>query len=206
MPSQSIGKIRLRRLSVRTMPGTYSLLGKHHRLRAGDAQAGGQAGFEELVVGGPHEGIVDHVAALQNGVLEIRAVVGHLVRNAIYQHGIGAGLIHAGTAQFGVLGCHPGVAAVDLFDKRRRPRPFRPTITPILSIAPPFAMACNDPRALSGVQSDPPMYWRTIWCQQGQSCDQPSQMRSACQMSLLHRTSENQRLLAMLGSSPPMAR
>jgi hypothetical protein len=89
-----------------------------------DTQLVGQTGPEELIVGAPPEWIVDDDRALQHGVLEIRAIVRDLVRDAIDQHIVGAGLVHARAAKHRELGMHARATIVDLLDEGRRPRPF----------------------------------------------------------------------------------
>src|SRR5690242_5576332 len=84
--------------------GDVVFVGQGNGLGAGDAEPGGKGRLEELVVGGPHEGVVDDGCALENGVLEVGAVVGHLLGDAVYDDGVGAVRVHLGRADLDVLG------------------------------------------------------------------------------------------------------
>src|SRR3989441_9750864 len=59
------------------------LLWQQHRLRDGHAELLRQRSVEEFIVGRPPKRIVDDVGALQHGVLQIAAIVGHLMRDAV---------------------------------------------------------------------------------------------------------------------------
>ena len=99
------------------------LVRQRHRLGAGDAEPRGERRAEELVVGRPHERVVDDRRALQHGVLEVGPVVRHLVRDAIDDHVVRHGLVHRRAAELHELGGHALVAAVDFVDEPRRKRP-----------------------------------------------------------------------------------
>jgi hypothetical protein len=103
--------------------GHVVLIGQDQRLRTGDAEAGGQGGVEELVVRGPHEWVVDDGDPLQHGVLQVAAVVGDLVRDAVDEDDIRARLVHGSAAEADVLGDHALVPPVDGVDERRREGP-----------------------------------------------------------------------------------
>ncbi len=64
------------------------LVGQDNRLWMGHAQADGQAGLEKLVVRRPDKGIVDHRDSLEDGILEVTAVVGDLVRDTVDHDGV----------------------------------------------------------------------------------------------------------------------
>ena len=70
----------------------------------GDAQLRGYGVVEKFVVGGPPEGIVDYVGALQRGVFQIAAVIFHFVGNAVDDDAVFGGLVHSRAAQFHKLG------------------------------------------------------------------------------------------------------
>src|SRR5437879_11240011 len=59
------------------------LLWQQHRLRDGHAELLRRRSVEEFIVGRPPKRIVDDVGALQHGVLQIAAIVGHLMRDAV---------------------------------------------------------------------------------------------------------------------------
>ncbi len=99
-----------------------ALLREEHGLGDGDAEFGGDGIVEKFVVGGPPEGIVDDVGALQDGVLEIAAVVCDFVGDAVDDDGVFGGLIHARAAELDEFRGHAVRFAelVHLDDKRRR--------------------------------------------------------------------------------------
>jgi hypothetical protein len=102
------------------------LFGSTTVLGVSDAELVSQRGLEKLVVGGPHERVVDHRRALKDGVLEVGAVVGYFVGDAIDEDGVGHRLVHARAAELGVLGDDAGVAPLDRLNECRRPRPLAP--------------------------------------------------------------------------------
>ena len=59
--------------------GDVVFVGQDHRLGTGNPQLRGQRSLEELIVGGPHEGIIDHHCTLQDGIFKIEAVIWHFV-------------------------------------------------------------------------------------------------------------------------------
>jgi hypothetical protein len=81
-----------------------ALLREKDGLGDGDAEFCGDGVIEKFVVGGPPEGIVDDVGALQDGVLEIAAIVFDFVGDAVNDDGIFGGLIHAGAAKLDEFG------------------------------------------------------------------------------------------------------
>ncbi len=90
--------------------GHVLLVGQRHRLRRAHTVRLGQRGAEKLVVGGPHEGIVDDGHARQRGVLEPAAVERHLVRDPVDHHIVGDRFIQRRRAQRHKLGgSHPGL-------------------------------------------------------------------------------------------------
>ena len=89
----------------------------------GEPEPGGQRRAEELVVGGPHERVVDDGGPFEHGVLEVAAVVRDLVRDPVDEHGVGHRLVHPGAAEPGELGDDAGVPPVHLVDELRRERP-----------------------------------------------------------------------------------
>ena len=60
--------------------------------------------IEKFVVGGPPEGIVDYVGALQDGVFQIAAIVFHFVGDAVDDHAVFGGLVHLRAAEFHEFG------------------------------------------------------------------------------------------------------
>jgi len=63
--------------------GHILLVGEHYGPRAREAQRARQGGTEELVVGRPHERIVDDGDALKSGVLEVGPIERDLVGDPI---------------------------------------------------------------------------------------------------------------------------
>jgi hypothetical protein len=95
--------------------------GEDDGARHGDAYASCQRIAEELVIGTPPEGVVDHARAAECGNLEHGAVEGDVVRNPVQDDIVAQQLIHAHAANFDKLGCHVGqIHAVDGFDERGR--------------------------------------------------------------------------------------
>src|SRR5712692_1246560 len=94
------------------------------RFGAGNPQFGSEGCLEELVIGGPHEGVIDDRRALQDGVLKIEPVIGYLVRDAVNDDRVRAWLIHARAAKFDEFGDHTFVAPVHFFDEDGREGPF----------------------------------------------------------------------------------
>ena len=84
------------------------LVRQQHGGRNGDAEFGGQRIVEELVVGAPPEGIVDDLGSREHGVLEIRAIEGNIVRDAVDDDGVAGGLRHLDAARLEMLGRHAG--------------------------------------------------------------------------------------------------
>src|SRR5258706_215392 len=82
--------------------GGIAFLWEEDSLRNGNAQFRGDGVVEKLVVGG--QGIVDDVRALQNGVLEIAAVVFDFVGDAVDDYGVFGGLVHARAAELDEFG------------------------------------------------------------------------------------------------------
>src|SRR2546421_3966495 len=97
-----------------------------HCLRAGNTQLRSQGCLEELVVRGPHEGIIDHSHTLEDGILEIEPVIGYLVRDTVNNDGVGARFIHPCAADLNELGDNAFVAIVNFFDEGGREGPFPP--------------------------------------------------------------------------------
>jgi len=94
--------------------------------RARHAEARRKRRVEELVVRRPHEWIVDDDRALQHGVLQERAIIRHLVRDAIDDDGVVHELVHRRPAELDVFGDDPLTAAVHFLDEGRRERPLAP--------------------------------------------------------------------------------
>lgn len=84
---------------------------------------GGERCIEELVIGRPHERIVDHFGAEQRRMLEIGAIESDLVRNSVDDDVVFSGDAHAGDVQGHVFGGDSRVPAIHLFDERGRERP-----------------------------------------------------------------------------------
>src|SRR5207302_2058562 len=81
-----------------------ALLRKEDGFWNSDTEFCGYGIVEKFVVGGPPEGIVDDVGALQDGVLEIAAIVFDFVGNAIDDHGVFGGFVHARAAELDEFG------------------------------------------------------------------------------------------------------
>ena len=113
-------------------PLRVGLHGQHKGLGRGHAQPRRQTSPKELVVRAPPEGVVDHIGPLEHGILEISAVIGDFVADAVNEHGIGARLVHLGAAQLHILRHHTRAAAVHLVQKRRRKAPLAPDDHPNL--------------------------------------------------------------------------
>src|SRR4029077_2889074 len=75
------------------------LLREEHGFGDGDAQLCGDGIVEKLVVGGPPEGIVDDIGALQDRVLEVAAIIFDFVGDAVDDDGVFGGLVHARAAE-----------------------------------------------------------------------------------------------------------
>ena len=84
------------------------------------ALLGGEAGLEELVVGGPPEGVVDDHAPSSTAFFKIGPVVGNFVRDAVNDYGIGHSLVHAQCRPAAKLGPHPCILRVHPVDKSMR--------------------------------------------------------------------------------------
>mgnify|MGYP001482927244 CR=1 FL=1 len=104
-------------------PGNVVLVGQGDGLGRGDPDLAGQRGAEELVVGRPHERVVDDLHALEDGVLEIGPVVGHFVGDTVDEHGIGARLVHPRATDLDELGDDALLATGDLLDEFGREGP-----------------------------------------------------------------------------------
>ena len=76
-----------------------ALLREQDRLGNRDPEFCRDGIIEIFVVGRPPEGIVDDVAALQHGVLEVAAVIFHFVGNAVDDDAVFRGLVHSRAAQ-----------------------------------------------------------------------------------------------------------
>src|SRR5438445_1404620 len=106
-----------------TDPRDVLLVRQHDGLRARDPEPGRERRAEELVIGAPHEGVVDDRHALEHGVLQVRAVKWDLVRDTVDDDGVGARRIHTLGAEFGVLGDHAAIATVHFLDRLWWERP-----------------------------------------------------------------------------------
>ncbi len=109
------------------VPGGMLLVRQNHRGRNRHAQLARQRVVEELVVGGPPEGVVDDDRSRQHGVLQIGAVERNVLRDAVDDDAIPAGIGHLDAAHLDELRGHAlDLHAVDLFHQRRRKGIFHP--------------------------------------------------------------------------------
>src|SRR6266436_4779891 len=92
-----------------------------HGRRNGHAQAVSQSVVEKFVVGGPPERVVDDDGAVEFRVLQVRAIKRDVLRDAIDDDAVAAGLGHLYSAKFDELrGDALDLHAVDLFHQSRR--------------------------------------------------------------------------------------
>ena len=85
----------------------------------GHAQFGGQGVVEKLVVGRPPEGIVDDDGSVERGVLEIGAIEGDVVGDAVDDDGVARGLVELDGAGLDELGLNAvDIARIDVLDQR----------------------------------------------------------------------------------------
>ena len=85
----------------------------------GDTELFGEGVVEELVVGGPPEGVVDDDGAVEGGVLEECAIKGDVMGDAVHDDGVVAGLVEGLRADGNELGVDAvDVARVDVLDER----------------------------------------------------------------------------------------
>ena len=98
------------------------LVGQHDGLRDRDAQTPRQRALEELLVRLPPEGVVDDDRPHQRDALQVRAEVGHLVRDAVDENRVTRLRVLGRAAQDSQLGADAlgGPTLVDLVDERSR--------------------------------------------------------------------------------------
>ncbi len=82
------------------------MVGKQDCFRNGNADLRRQGIVEELIVRAPPERVVDDNGAPEDSVLEIGAIEGDIVGDAIDDHPIAARLRHPDTADVDVFGIH----------------------------------------------------------------------------------------------------
>src|SRR5260370_1511090 len=81
-----------------------ALLREENGFGDSEAELRGDGIVEKFVVSGPPEGIVDDVGALQDGVLEVAAIIFDFVGNAVDDDGVFGGLVHARAAELDEFG------------------------------------------------------------------------------------------------------
>src|SRR5690606_36617058 len=106
--------------------GDVVLVREDDRLRVRDAELRSERGAEELVVGAPHERVVEDGHDVERGVLEVGPVERDLVRDPVDEDVVGARHVHPRRADLDELRYDALVAAVDLLDERGRERPLPP--------------------------------------------------------------------------------
>jgi hypothetical protein len=105
-------------------PRHVLLVRQRNRLRAGHTELGGERRIEQLVVGRPHERIVHHRHPLEHRVLQVGAIIRHLVRDAVDDHRVRHRLVHRCAAELHVLHFNAFVATRDLLDEGGWEAPF----------------------------------------------------------------------------------
>jgi hypothetical protein len=116
LPGDALFQIAQRFLEVDALD--IGVRGQRDRTWVGDAEPRAERRAEELIVGrAPPERVVDDHRAADHRRAQKCAVVGHLVRDTIHDHVVGALLGHAGAVELDELGYHAGLAPVDLLDK-----------------------------------------------------------------------------------------
>ena len=125
-PVQRMLKVAQRLLVVDV--GDVLLVGQDHGLGHRDAELARQRAFEELLIRLPPEGVVDDDGAHQRGALEVGAVVGDLVRDAVDDDGVRGFFELGGAAQHRQLRAHAlgRATLVDHVDEGQRKRVFAP--------------------------------------------------------------------------------
>src|SRR5467141_4689412 len=105
-----------------------TLLREEYGLGDGESQLGGHGVVKIFVVGCPPEWIVDDVAPLKNGVLQVTAVIFDFMRDAVDDDAVSCGLAHSRAAQLHKFRGHsiPRAELLDALDKRRRKAVFPP--------------------------------------------------------------------------------
>ena len=132
------------------------LVRQNHRGRNGHAEFGGQRVVKKFVVGGPPEWIVDDDCSAECGVLEISAIEGDVLRDAVDDDAIAAGFGHLHAAELDELGGHAlDLHVVDLFHQRWRKSIFH---------------AEHDADFFHGCLTLYEKYFTAILCHRGQSC------------------------------------
>ena len=77
-----------------------SFLGQENGLGDGDAELRGHGVIEKFVVGRPPERIVDDVCSLENGMLEVAAVILDLMGDAVHDDAVSREFTHPCSAKF----------------------------------------------------------------------------------------------------------
>ncbi len=111
---------RILQVAHRPVRGSFGklLVGQDHGGGHGHAQLGGQRVVEKLVVGRPPERIVDDHRSVDRGVLQIGAIEGNVVRNAIHDHRVAGRLVQSHRADLDKLRLNPvDVPRIDVLNQ-----------------------------------------------------------------------------------------
>ena len=116
------------RFAVDIHVARITLLRQQNCFWNGNSQLRGNGVIEVFIVGRPPERIVDDVRPLQHRVLQVAAVVFHLMRNAVHDHAVSRRLPHACTAELHEFRGHALLRShlIDSRNERRRKAVFPP--------------------------------------------------------------------------------